>query len=227
MLNDMERYILGATPLGYLEPVLSDMASVPTYQTHRTQIAQFFPSLEEISEISGPKFVFAHVTAPHPPFVFDGDGNPVDPPVNFSMNDAADFYGTDQDYQDGYIGQVEYVNAHMQVVLDKILKQSKTPPIIIIQADHGSAMLADFESADNTCIQERFSPFAAYYLPGVSADVIPSDLTNVNIFRIVLNQYFEAGFPILENRQYYYNGRLTIFQTVDVTSRVNDECIIQ
>jgi hypothetical protein len=227
MLTDMERYILGATPLGHLDPVLRNFASIPTYDTHRKQITQFLTSLEEISRISGPKFVFAHVTAPHPPFVFDRNGNPLDPPVNFSMNDAADFYGSDRDYQEGYIGQVEYINAHMQMVLDEILKQSQTPPIIIIQADHGSAMLTDFESADNTCIQERFSPFAAYYLPGVRPEVIPSDLTNVNLFRIILNQYFYTDLPLLENRQYYYKDRLYIFQTVDVTSRVKDECTVK
>jgi hypothetical protein len=227
MLTDMERYLLGATPLGYLDPVLRNFASIPTYDTHRKQITHFFTSFTEISKIAGPKFVFAHVTVPHPPFVFDGNGNLLDPPVNFNMNDAADFYGSDQEYKQGYIGQVEYTNAHMQMVLEEILKQSQTPPIILIQADHGSAMLTNFESAENTCIQERFSPFAAYYLPGMLPEVIPSDLTNVNLFRIILNQYFYTDLPLLENRQYYYQGRLHIFRTVDVTSRVNDECIVK
>jgi hypothetical protein len=226
MLSEMERYILGATPLGYLSPLVHNFASVPSYDTHRKQITQFYASLEDISSIPGPKFVFAHVTAPHPPFVFDSHGNPLNPPGNFSMNDASDFYGSDREYQTGYVGQVGYTNAHMQVVVDEILKESTTPPIIIIQSDHGSAMLSDFESADNTCIQERFSPFAAYYLPGVRPEVIPSDLTSVNLFRIILNQYFDTDLPLLENRQYYYQGRIYIFRTTDVTSRVNDECTI-
>ena len=227
MLSDMERFLLGATPLGYLDPVLQNFASIPTYDTHRKQITQFFTSLTELSRIAGPKFIFAHVTAPHPPFVFDEHGNPLDPPVNFNMNDAADFYGSDREYRDGYIGQVKYTNAQMQRVLDEILRQSQTPPIIIIQADHGSAMLTDFESAENTCIQERFSPFAAYYLPGVRPGVIPSDWTNVNLFRILFNQYFDTDLPLLENRQYYYQGRLHIFRTVDVTSRVDEKCTVK
>jgi hypothetical protein len=227
MLTDMERYLLGATPLGYLDPVLRNFASIPTYDTHRKQITHFFTSLTEIPRIAGPKFVFAHVTVPHPPFVFDGNGNPLDPPVNFNMNDAADFYGSDREYREGYVGQVEYTNTQMQTVVDEILKQSPTPPIIIIQADHGSAMLTDFESANNTCVQERFSPFAAYYLPGVRSEVIPSDLTNVNLFRIILNQYFDTDLPLLKNRQYYYQGRLYIFRTVDVTSRVDEECTVK
>jgi hypothetical protein len=222
----MERYLLGDTPLGFLEPALHNIASVPTYDTQRKEISHYFISLEDVSSISGPKFVFAHVTAPHPPFVYDKDGSPLNPPVNFNMNDAGEFYGSDSEYRDGYVGQVEYINSRLQPVLDEILKQSRTPPIIIIQADHGSAMLADFDSADNTCIQERFSPFAAYYLPGVEPDAIPSDLTNVNLFRIVLNHYFRTGLPVLENRQYYFKERIHIFTTVDVTSRVNDECTV-
>jgi hypothetical protein len=200
MLTEMERYLLGATPLGFLNSVPRDTASVPTYETHRRVIGHFSAELEEIARLPGPKFVFAHVTAPHPPFVFDRDGNPLDPPGNFNMNDPADYYESDQEYQQGYIGQVEYINARMQEVVEEILKQSETQPIILIQADHGSAMFTDFESAENTCIQERFSPFAAYYLPSVDPQEIPSDLTNVNLFRIVLNQYFSTDLPLLENR---------------------------
>jgi hypothetical protein len=119
------------------------------------------------------------------------------------------------------------VNDQMQAVVDAILKKSKTPPIIIIQADHGSALFTDFSSAENTCIKERFSPFAAYYLPGMDQKVIPSNITSVNIFRIIFNQYFQADLPLLENRQYYYKGKVYIYRLVDVTSRVEDECTIR
>ena len=224
MLNDFERYLLGDTPLGLFRPVLRPVASVPTYETHRRMILHFFDSLEQSAGLPGPKFVFAHVTAPHPPFVFDGQGNPLNPPVAFTMHDAGDFYGSDQEYREGYVGQVEFLNAKLKVVVDAILEQSDTPPIIIIQADHGSALLADFTSAENTCIEERFSPFAAYYLPGMDPALIPDDLTSVNLFRVLFNHYFEAELPLLENKHYYYKGRLLLFNMVDVTARVDQEC---
>ena len=34
-------------------------------------------ALDEIPELPGPKFVFAHLLMPHPPYVIDADGSPM------------------------------------------------------------------------------------------------------------------------------------------------------
>jgi len=227
MLTDFETYFLGDTPFRYIQPALENIASVSTFDAHRNIINHSFHSLMDIPEIPGPKFIFAHITAPHPPFVFDQNGNPIDPPVAFSFNDANDFYGSPGEYRKGYIGQVKFVNTQLRLVVDAILKKSKNPPIIIIQADHGSGLLTDFTSAENTCIKERFSPFAAYYLPGTDQGAVPSDLTPVNLFRIIFNQYFDARLPLLENRHYYYRDTIYLYRQVDVTSRIDEDCIVK
>lgn len=224
MLTEFERYVLGDTALRYIQPLIKGFASVPSYDTHRRIALHSFESLLEIPEIAGPKFVFAHLPVPHPPFVFDRDGEHLNPPGNFTLNDGDDFEGSQREYQSGYIGQVEFVNRQMQLVVDGILKKSETPPIILIQSDHGSGLLTDFSSAENTCVRERFSPFAAYYLPGVDSEVIPSDLSAVNLFRLLLNQYFHADLPLLKNEHYYYRPTSFIFRVVDVSSRIGDEC---
>jgi hypothetical protein len=224
MLTDYERYFLDKTALGMIQPLIKDIASIPTFDTHRRTVRHSFESLMDIPDLAGPKFIFAHITSPHPPFVFDKNGTPINPPGNFNINDGDDFYGSDSIYQAGYLGQVEFVNTQMQLVVDAILKKSKTPPIILIQADHGSGLLTDFSSAENTCIKERFSPFAAYYLPGMEQDDIPPDLTTVNLFRIIFNQYFDAGLPLVANEHYYYKDTIYLYRLVDVTSRVDDQC---
>jgi hypothetical protein len=224
MLTDFERYFFGDTPLRYLMPSIKQIASVPTYDTHRRIMLHSFESLKTIPELLGPKFIFAHIIAPHPPFVFSSTGEPIDVPGPFTFADANDFHGSLDKYQAGYVEQVQYVNAQMKQVVDSILKKSKSPPIIIIQADHGSGLLTDFSSAENTCIKERFSPFGAYFLPGLDQSVIPRDITPVNLFRIVLNQYFQTNLPLLENRQYFYKDTVYIYRLVDVTSRVDDGC---
>lgn len=223
-LTDYERFILGDTPLGYIQPAIEKVASVPSFETQRIIILHSLQSLRNMPESTEPSFVFAHITAPHPPFVFDRDGNAIDPAGHFNSNDAADFGGSTSDYINGYVGQVEFINSQMQIVLDSILKRSRIPPIIVIQADHGSALLTDFASAENTCIKERFSPFAAYYLPDANPQVIPPNLSAVNLFRIIFNQYFQADLPLLENRQYYFKDKIYLYRFVDVTSRVDDEC---
>ena len=224
-LTDYERYFLEKTALGMVQPLIKDNASIPTFDTHRRIVRHSFEALMDIPDLAGPKFIFAHITSPHPPFVFDKNGDPIDPPGRFNINDGNDFYGSDNIYREGYLGQVEFVNAQMQLVLDAILKRSKTPPIILIQADHGSGLLTDFSAAESTCIKERFSPFAAYYLPGMEPDDIPPDLTTVNLFRVIFNHYFQTDLTILENKQYYYKDTVFVYRLVDVTSRVDEACI--
>jgi hypothetical protein len=108
--------------------------------------------------------------------------------------------------------------------VDSILEKSDTPPIIIFQADHGPGMLTDFRSSENTCLKERFSVFSAYYLPGVDKNVVPSDISDVNIFRIVFNQYFGADLPLLANKMYYYKDTIYIYRSEDVTSQLDRAC---
>ncbi len=84
-------------------------------------------------------------------------------------------------------------------------------------------MLTDFASLENTCLRERFSVFSAYYLPGVSPETIPDDITSVNLLRIVLNAYFGTDFLMLENAHYYFRDSVYIFRVEDVISRV-DTC---
>jgi hypothetical protein len=169
----------------------------------------------------------AHIPSPHPPFVFDRNGEILTPPASFNINDANDFDGSRSEYESGYIRQVQFVNSHMKQVIDTILKEYNTPPIILIQADHGSGLLTDFSSAENTCIKERFSPFAAYYLPGMSPQAVPQDLTTVNLFRLIFNHYFQANLPLLKNELYYNRDTAYIYRRVDVTSRLDDECVIR
>ena len=124
------------------------------------------------------------------------------------------------------MNQTKYLNKKIETLVDDILKNSKTPPVIILQADHGPGMLTDFDSSANTCLRERFSPFAAYYLPGVDPSAIPQDITPVNLFRIVFNEYFDTGLVLLPNRYYYSEDAVFLFRSEDVTSIV-DTCTVE
>jgi hypothetical protein len=226
MLTDFEGFVMDRTPLELLEPILRNFASLPTAESHRTIIQYNFAALTDLSEFPGPKFVFAHIISPHPPFVFDRLGQPTDSSSSFTFQDANEFPGSSREYQQKYIEQVLFINYQLQETIDVILAQSDTPPIIILQADHGSGMLTDLTSSAKTCIRERFSPFAAYYLPDVEPDVLPPDISTVNLFRIILNEYFDAQLPLLENRQYFYKDTQTYYDFEDVTGRLNDACVL-
>lgn len=221
VLTDFEYFFLSKVPLGFIKPWLSKIALIPTYATHRELIQYNFQTLAKIPNQPGPKFIFAHIIAPHPPFVFDSQGDSIQPDSPFSFNDANDFYGDPDTYQQGYISQMKYVNLELENLVETLLKNSEIPPIILLQADHGPGMLTNFHSSEKTCLKERFSTFAAYYLPGIDSNEIPNDLTMVNLFRIIFNKYFQANLPLLDNINYYYKDTVDIYLTENVTSKVN------
>lgn len=223
VLSDFESQLLARTPLKMAESLLGRAAFVPSFDAHRELIRFQFETLADVASLPGPKFVTAHIVAPHPPFVFDADGNPLEPAYPFSFHDANDFPFSDEAYRQGYVGQVEYVNGQLIQMIDAILAKSAAPPIIILQADHGPGMLTDFRSSANTCLKERFSIFAAYYLPGADPAAIPADVTPVNLFRIIFNEYFQTELPLLDRAHFYYKDTVYIFRAEDVTGQV-DTC---
>ena len=225
ILSDFEGFLLDSTALKLFEPLLSRFASVPSFESQRKIILYNFESLARVPDMAGNQFVVAHIIAPHPPFVFDENGNPIESSDDsFSFKDAAEYGGSREEYKERYIDQLQFINERVISVIENLLANSQTPPIIIIQADHGSGMFVDFASSENTCVRERFSPFAAYHLPEVEPALIPSDVSAVNLFRIIFNAYFAAQLPLLEHRQFYYEQPVSFYQFEDVTARQNEKC---
>jgi hypothetical protein len=160
------------------------------YMERRQQILYSLDRLETITEIEGPKFVFAHIVAPHPPFVFGPDGEFVPRNTPLTLNDDVE----DRDwnrYVPGYTGQVTFLNGKMLVALREILQKSEVPPIIIIQGDHGVTRL-ESEKA-------RLAILNAYHFGGGDHQSLYSTISPVNTFRVVLNTYFQGDFELLED----------------------------
>ncbi|MDD1654194.1 MAG: sulfatase-like hydrolase/transferase [Methanomicrobiales archaeon] len=155
-----------------------------TNENRRSAISGAFSDLSTIPEIQGNTFVFAHIVAPHNPYIFSEDGGWVVPSFR------------DEDY----IRQLKYVNAQVEQTIDTILEKSDVPPIIVLQADHGPSMEAmKYESRDI-----RMPILNAYYLPEGRGNRIPDTITPVNSFRLILNEYYGCELPLLEDR-YFFN----------------------
>jgi hypothetical protein len=148
--------------------------SIDPHELHRDRVLYALDQLIEIPKISGPKFVFAHITSPHFPFVFSSDGT-----KNINPNEGF-----------AYADQVVYINSRMEEVIEQILENSSIPPIILIQADHGPHT----ESA-----LEHMKILNAYYLPNGGEKLLYPSASPINNFRIILNYYFGADFPLLED----------------------------
>jgi hypothetical protein len=225
ILNDYENYFLSSVPLKFLYAPFQSVAPITTNDLHRQYILFNLEMLKEIPDIQGSKFVFSHIIVPHPPFVFESDGSPIESDTGFTFDSPDGSLFTKEEYRHNYIGQIEFINNQIKQVIGTILRKSKIPPIIILQADHGSAMYVDFNSPETSCMKERFAVFGAYYLPGKGRGVMPQNVTPVNLFRIIFNEYFGAQMNLLENHQYFMNG-FSLFDVQDVTRQVNEDCVI-
>jgi len=227
VLSRLENALLTVTPLRAITPILGEWVFVPSFDSHRELIYEDLEALAEVPALPSPKFVFVHLLCPHPPFVIGEDGAPA-PSVGdyefFSFVDGPGFPGSRDEYVEGYVGQVQGLNKLLERTIDALLAGSTAPPIIIIQADHGARLYTDFGSAENTCIWEGFSPFAAYYLPGVDYSEMDFDhISSVNVFRFVLRHYFDADLPPLADRAYFWQ-RTPSGSYVDVTERLERPC---
>jgi hypothetical protein len=155
-------------------------------ELYRARTLFALDKLDKLSYIKGPKFVFVHLVIPHPPYVFGPTGGPV----------AAAEAGTTKTQQGAshYRDQALYISSRMAEIVPKIIANSATPPIIVIQGDHGPTVASRPRS--------RMSNLNAYFLPGVSNSLY-STITPVNTFRIIFNKYFGQHLQYLDDVSLY------------------------
>jgi hypothetical protein len=224
-ISDFEGAFLATTIAQvFVEDNLVDIP-ILGYKTHRDRILFAFDQLAESSHIQGPKFVFAHIITPHPPFVFDSKGNPLEPEDYYFMGDGSHFRGTNEEYISGYREQIRFANKKVIDMVDTIIANSSRPFVIILQADHGPGAYLDYDRLDNTCLKERTGILNAYYMTENKTELLYNSITPVNSFRVILNTYFGLDLPILEDRVFFSPfGRPYDF--VDITDISNQSCIL-
>lgn len=222
-LNKFEEYQIQQTNLSLFTSLNADAFSLPTYSAHRKVVLLALNSLGEIAKLPSPKFTFVHIVSPHPPIVFDAEGNEQTPNYPFTLSDARQWVYPPSSYRQGYEAQIKFVNKKILAAVDAIFANSATPPVIIIQGDHGPGIFIDYEKMEKTCLYERFSILNAYYLPGMATAEIPADISPVNTFRMIFNMYFSENLEMLPNRQYFSEQGKT-YQFTDVTERISSAC---
>lgn len=174
-----------------------------------------FRKLRELPNQPGPKFVFAHIIAPHEPYVFD---------KNCAFQSAAERKKIPENRK--YIGQVACINKQLESVVTEIINNSERPPVILIQSDEGAPFLAErmkppdsWGKASSNLLQEKFPVFNAYLLPQGNKKLYPS-ITPVNSFRLVFNEYLGTNFPLLPDKSYILPDLKHLYDFVDVTDRI-------
>ena len=212
--DEFQVALINMTPIPFIAQPFYDM-----HDWHRERILYTFEHIADASEIDGPTFVFAHILAPHPPFVFGRHGEEIDPEYQFVLADGSHLVGnrgfTREEYIHGYREQLLFINTKVTAAVDAILSRSDRPVVIVLQGDHGPGSMLDWESAERSNLEERFSILNAYHLPGDSEAGLYDQISPVNTFRFIFTAYLGAEYARLEDESYFStDGCQYAFQSV-------------
>jgi hypothetical protein len=208
-LNEFEAGLLALTPL----PLVSDLFSggsgsaLDPFAQHRESVKFQLGKLPHVTAPDGPKFVFAHVLTPHPPFVIGPDGEDRTPNYEFSLQERRAWQG----YEEGYGGQATWLAGELKKTVDGILAASRRPPVILVMGDHGPASkwiaswraTDSFLTTDPAVLDERMGIFLALLMPDGEGGVVYPELSPVNVFPLVFERLFAEPFDPLEDRSYF------------------------
>jgi hypothetical protein len=162
--------------------ISSEFNSVMEYALYWFNQTNFvFDSVDDFPQKPGNYFVYAHFNIPHGPYVFDENGE-----FRYTYNPV--------DNVPYYLDQVTYVNKRVIELIDDLIINSTTPPIIILQSDHGAHVITT--SYDHTKILN------AYYLPENAKVNLYETITPVNTFRIILKYVFSQDINLLVDEVY-------------------------
>ncbi|HEX9594685.1 MAG TPA: sulfatase-like hydrolase/transferase, partial [Candidatus Saccharimonadales bacterium] len=165
------------------------------------------------SKAGGPQFSFFHLLTPHPLYVFDQDGSTPDYHQSPDVDDVPE--------KEKYVNQLVYINKRILETIDYILENSPEPPVIVFQPDEGPYL---FDTGEKLSAGERaqwkHGVTSAFYLPGYEQDEI--ELSPVNIFRYLFNEYVGYELDYLENRNYNYS-KSSPYNFQNITELIEEE----
>ncbi|KAA3637084.1 MAG: hypothetical protein DWP97_01480 [Calditrichaeota bacterium] len=201
-LSQYQNILLSYTPIPYLFDLEKSQ-----YDLHRDRILYAFDNLADAASDKKPSFVFIHVIAPHPPFVFDAQGRPIEADRTYSITDGTGFMqhgGSVDEYIQQYRDQLAYISKLTQKAINDIFESyDDNKPIIVIQGDHGPGSQTHWNLVEQTDMHERFSILNAVYTPDNKSGKFYHSMTPINTFRIISNKFLKTEFPLLFDSSYF------------------------
>jgi hypothetical protein len=137
---------------------------------------------------SNPKFVYTHLMMPHHPYYYDSAGKikSLSELISTGLNDKA-----------AYVSYLKYTNTIVYNFIKKIQQNSPKPPLIVLCSDHGYR----YDKANGTDMQ--FSNIVSVLTPNKNYFLYPRKISNVNLFRSILNIEFNQKLPLLSDSTFH------------------------
>ncbi len=187
-LPSSRRFLQELLPTTILRPFLPSLPlspDTPFDWGHPQRTLAMVRFLKTVPAMHASTFTFAHIVKPHNPFTFDQYGN-ISYPEGWSNEH-------DPTVPSNFHGQLLYVNDLVIEIVDALIFDSDSPPIIVITADHGAGLGRDGHKI-----------LAAYYLPYGGNSVLYPTISSVNSFRVVLDYYFGLKLGLLDDNIYLH-----------------------
>lgn len=192
---------------GVLERLFNQRLTIDYY---RQALLTQFGNLERAADIPGPKFVFAHLLVPHPPFVFKEDGSATD------VQSVALWWPEGEEA--AYLEQAKFTEKAIASALEKVIEKAGRSAIVVVQSDHGPAFFQRPGEDKNVFRYHRMRIFNALRVP--QNLTLPEQLSPVNTFRILFDNTFGCKLQDKENRA-FLSSYESPFEFVELTPLYN------
>lgn len=177
-------------------------------EQHRVRVRRAFEQLkEEPGSASEPTFVFIHILAPHPPFLFAEEKLREKSTLAYSLSDGnhlVDHLAEGKnEYRALYVSQLQWINQQVMDSLASLQTNGDRPKIIIIQSDHGAGSELNWDEIERSNPTERLGILnAVYFSEGYDVQLNPN-LSPINTMRTLLNQtVLEEPMPLLREQSF-------------------------
>ncbi|MBX3032044.1 MAG: hypothetical protein KF809_18010 [Chloroflexi bacterium] len=212
--TELEAVLRGSTILPEIDRLLGrqDGEGDAFRDDSRATIEYQFRQLQRLPSVPGRKLVFAHILLPHPPYVFDAQGDIVVKATAEVVPEARLF-----------ADQLAYTNEQVRATVSALLAgPDETDPIVIVMGDEGPFLCRNVDCVDDSerRLGIRFGALGAYYLPDQPDGFLPPDHTHVNTFRRILSAYFGVDLAPLPDRSYDWPDNDHIYDFTDITDRL-------
>ena len=207
--TEFSSVLADTTILVGLQEILPDELATGTDAFYPAQTLFQLDKLEEIAHAPGLNFVFGHLLLPHPPYAFNADGSRV----------TAEQCAPSRTDDELYIEQLQYANARILRLLDRLAcrttgvvahrgaRSRRGPVSPAVRRRRGRLQVAggDARRAPSQVLDPHRRQRARRRRARTSAAAGFSDtVTPVNLLRAVFNAAFDAGLPMLPDRNWVF-----------------------